>query len=144
VGGGVGYTWYMGQHDDGSTLGVATPVEATPAPVIKPSKPSPNAPVGASVQMLTTPVVPGENASITVKTTPMANCTIKVEYNKVASTDSGLIPKAADEFGIIGWSWTVEESVPLGTWPVTVTCTYNKKSAMVRGDLVVKLDETRH
>lgn len=144
VGGGSAYTWYMGQNTDGSALGVATPVETIADHEIKPSKPSPNTPVSASIQMLTTPVMPGENASITVKTTPTANCTIKVEYNKVASTDSGLTAKTADEFGIVSWAWTVEEGRPLGAWPVTVTCTHNKKSAMVRGDLVVKQDESSH
>lgn len=130
------YTWFMGQKGVESAA-VATPVEAKPAPVIKPTKPAANARVGAAVHMLTSPVPPGSNASITVKTLATAKCTIVVEYNKVASKDSDLVAKTADEYGMVSWTWTVGESVPLGKWPVKVTCAYNKSSAMVQGDLVV-------
>lgn len=131
---GVGYVWYSGQQET---------VIATEAPVpakrqeIKPAKVAENAPVGVAIQMLTSPVIPGSNAAMTVRTTPKASCQIKVEYNKVASTDSGLVTKQADEFGIVGWSWTVPAGAPLGKWPATVTCSFNKKSAVVVGDLEV-------
>jgi hypothetical protein len=137
VGAGVAYTWYTGQH---TVEAVAAPVDETPpvsAPVIKPPNPAPNAKVGASVQMITSPVAPGANASITVKTNPTSECTIKVVYDTIISTDSGLSPKTADEYGIVSWTWTVEESVPVGKWPVKVTCAYNKNSAMVQGDLKI-------
>lgn len=143
IGGGVAYTWYMGEYAASPTTAIAAPVEAVPRQVIKPPKPSPDAPASASVQMLTSPVMPGTNASITVKTNVEAECTISVEYNKIPSTDSGLKPETADEFGIVSWAWTVEESVPLGTWPVVVTCAANDKTAVVKGELVVanKIDE---
>jgi len=112
-------------------------VPTSPTPVIKRAKPDPNNPSSASIQMFTSSVAPGSNASITVRTNPEAKCTIKVEYNKVPSTDSGLVPKVADEYGIVSWAWTVEEEVPLGKWPVKVTCVHNKRSAVVQGDLMV-------
>lgn len=137
VGGGVAYTWYMGQQDIENTAAVATPAEPPKSTVIEPRKPYPGMTVGASVSMLTSPVAPGANASITVKTVPTADCTITVEYNKVPSRDSGLKPKAADAFGIVSWSWTVDQAAPIGTWPAKVTCTYGEKSAVVIGDLIV-------
>lgn len=137
VGGGLGYTWYMGQQPVDTTAAIAEPVVAKPAPKIKPAKPAANAKASASIQMLTSPVAPGANASISVKTNPASKCTIKVEYNKVPSTDSGLTAKTADEFGMVSWTWTVDETAPLGKWPVKITCTYNKKSAFVQGDLKV-------
>jgi hypothetical protein len=138
IGGGAAYTWYMGRTTVVDTS-VADSIDTTPTPVIKHVQPAANANESASVQMLTSPVAPGSNASVTVKTNPSSECTIAVEYNKVASKDSGLRLKTADEFGIVSWTWTVEVSVPLGTWPVKVTCinTANKKSAFVQGDLVV-------
>ncbi|RWZ78317.1 MAG: hypothetical protein EOT05_00945 [Candidatus Microsaccharimonas sossegonensis] len=96
-----------------------------------------NVPANASVQSLTSPVRPGDNASISVKGNPGSTCTIKVEYNKVSSTDSGLIAKKTDEFGVITWSWFVEATVPEGKWPVTINCEYNKKTAVVIANLVV-------
>jgi hypothetical protein len=137
VGGGIAYTWYMGEYGAAAPEAIAAPVQATPAPVITARKPSPDAKESAVIQMLTSPVTPGTNASVTVKTNAESECTIVVEYNKVASTDSGLKPKVADEFGMVTWAWTVEESVPLGKWPVKITCVYNDQSAVVQGDLVV-------
>jgi hypothetical protein len=138
VGGGVAYIWYVGQDETANTAAIPAPVEAAPAPVIKPTKPAADAKQSAAVQMLTSPVTPGENASIMVKTNAESECTIKVEYNKVPSTDSGLKPKVADDFGVVSWTWTVEETVPVGKWPVEVVCAFNNQTAMVRGDLVIE------
>ena len=138
LGGGAAYTWYMGEYgDDTASSAIATPVELSPPPTITPTKPAPDAKVGASVQMLTSPVLPGSNASISVKTNAGAECSISVEYNKIPSTDSGLKKMIANDFGMVNWAWTVESSTPLGKWPVEVTCVYNDQSAMVRGELVV-------
>ena len=134
---GVIYTWYMGQTDAVNMAAVAEPVEYEPVTVVKPAKPAANAKVGASIQALTSPVKPGDNTSLTVKSTPGASCAISVVYDKMPSTDSGLKPQIADDFGIANWAWTVEPSVPLGTWPLKVTCTYLEQSAVVQADLSV-------
>lgn len=134
---GVGYVWYSGQQEVPQAA-VAAPVAPVVAPVVKPPKLSANAPVSASIQMMNSSVRPGENVSLTVRTLPAVSCTIEAIYNEVKSTDSGLVVKKADDFGIVSWSWTVEENVPAGTWPVNVTCASKGRSAVVRGDLVVK------
>ncbi len=136
VGAGVAYTWYMGQSGASNTS-VAAPSAAESAPVIKHTQSSPNAKVGLAVRMITSPVVPGSNASITVATNTEAKCTISVIYDQTASKDSGLAPKVADEYGIVSWTWTVEPTVPLGKWPVKVICANNSMSGMVQGDLQV-------
>lgn len=139
VGGGVAYTWYVGQDEAANSTAIAAPVDPIPsAPVIKAPKPGANVPVSAAVRMISSPVAPGENASITVNTLPGVDCSVEVKYNEVKSTDSGLKLKKADEYGNVSWTWTVEEYVPVGTWPVNVTCVSKDKSAVVRGDLVVK------
>lgn len=133
---GAAYIWYIGQHSVVDTNVIVNPVKDTPN-ITTPTKPAANAQESAAVRMLESPVVPGENSSITVKTNAGSRCTITVLYNQIASKDSGLIPKTADEYGIVDWSWTVDSSVPLGKWPVTVTCVYNNRSAVVVGDLEV-------
>lgn len=135
VGAGVAYTWYMGQQKPVTTVTEVEEVES--APTIKHVKPADNVPVGVSIQTLTTPIVPGSNASVIIKTNPGASCTIKVEYNSVQSKDSGLASKVADDFGTVTWAWTVEATVPEGKWPVTITCIKGKLSGVVIGDLVV-------
>jgi hypothetical protein len=138
VGAGLGYTWYMGKHAVKDATTVEEPVATPKAPVIKPSKPSPDAAVGVAIHALTTPVMPGDNSSVTIQTTPEVRCDIVVEYNKVASKDSGLVSKYSDEYGVASWSWTVDDTAPVGKWPVKITCTSAKeKSGVVQGDLEV-------
>lgn len=138
VGAGVAYTWYNGQNP--STV-AATPAPQPPAPVtpvMKPPQLSPNAAESASVQMLSSPVKPGAPVSLTVRTNPVSTCTAGVLYDdKVPSHAAGLGAQTADDYGMVSWSWTIEPTAPLGTWPVTVTCVSGKKSAIVRGDLNV-------
>lgn len=141
VAGGLGvlYVWYIGQDD--SDVAVKAPVAAsTPDLFAEPSAPAPDARVGVSIQTITSPISPGSNASVTIHTLPTADCSITVNYNSVASKDSGLVPRQADKYGAASWAWTVGADVPPGKWPVTVTCSYNKKSAVVVGDLVVVKD----
>ncbi len=135
VAAGAAYTWYMGRHPVTSAAIVNEPVEAAPA--IKPTQPAANSSVGVSVQSLVSPVAPGLNTSVSIRTTPSANCNISVVYKDVPSTDSGLKARQADEFGMASWTWTVGPSVPLGSWPVKITCSLGNKSGMVQADLVV-------
>jgi hypothetical protein len=135
VGGGAAYTYYMGP-DATQGAAVAAPV-FTPEPTIKPVKPADNATEGVAVQTFTTPAPLGSNASIAVRTNATSKCKISVVYDKVASTDSGLSPKIADDYGTVSWTWTVGRTVPIGKWPVTVECAYHGRSAVVKADLLV-------
>lgn len=136
VGAGVAYTWYTGKQEP---VKKTEPVPVVARPLVNtPTQPLPTAKVGASVQSLTSPVAPGDNVTIAVKTNPKANCKITVEYNKVPSKDSGLIPKNADEFGLVSWTWTADIAAPVGKWPAKVTCANAKNSAMVQGDFEIK------
>lgn len=133
---GIVYTWFVGnQKIDTALTEESTPTQTIP---IKRAEVDPNARVSASVQSLTSPIVPGDNASIIVKTNAGSWCTITAVYDKTASKDSGLVGKTADDFGSVTWTWTVEASVPLGKWPITVTCVRNKLSAVVIGELIVQ------
>jgi hypothetical protein len=132
---GAVYAWFSEQGEIKIADTVSAP-KTDPNP-IKPSKVDPNAQESAAVQSLSSPVKPGDNAAVSVKTNPKSICTIKVTYGDIESKDSGLVPKHANDFGIVGWSWTVDGSAPKGTWPVEVTCALNEKSAFVRGDQAV-------
>lgn len=134
VGAGLVYTWIMGRNTPTTPVATTT---ATPVVAVKHVEPGVNVPESASVQSITSPVMPGDNASIIIKTKPGSWCTITAVYNNIPSKDSGLGGKTSDDFGSVTWTWTVESSVPIGKWPVTVTCLRNKLSAVVVGDLVV-------
>ena len=109
-------------------------------PSMEAEEPAEDASVGVSVQMLTSPVEPGSNATFEVRTLRGAECDIVVEYDDEESEDTGLIPRTADRYGMVSWTWTVEESVPEGEWPVEVTCVWNENSGMVRNDIKVVPD----
>ena len=136
VGAGIAYTWYNGQNQL-AAASLAAPVH-TPRAVIKPSKAPSDAKVGVALQTATSQLKPGENASLSVRTNPEADCSIVVRYNNVAAVDSGLLSKKADEFGVASWSWTVAAGTPTGTWPAEVTCKNKKHSAVLRADFVIK------
>lgn len=136
VGGGIAYVYYTGQNTDPNVSTTPKIVEEKD-PLPKPVQPSPNAPVGAAINFLSSPVKPGENASITVRTNATSTCEITVTYNDVKSTDSGLTKKTADSYGNVTWSWTVGTTVPEGKHKVQAVCTYHGRTGMVIGDLVV-------
>lgn len=135
-GAGLAYTWYMGQQKSAAASQPA-PVYK-PRSVIKPPKIASDAPLGVSVQTFTPEVTPGENASVTIRTNPEAECSIAVKYGTTQAIDSGLAPKPADEYGVASWSWTVSTGAASGKAPVTVTCKNKKHSAVVVTDVVVK------
>lgn len=137
VGAGMAYTWYTGQQQQSALANQPAPERTTRA-IIKPQKVPSDARVGASVQTITPEVKPGENASLSIRTNPEAECSIVVKYGTITAVDSGLVAKMADEFGVASWSWTVAASSPTGKWPADVTCKNKKHSAMVRAEFTVK------
>ena len=122
------YVWYMGKTQPIPQATIVNQV-ATKSTVSVPVVDE-EAPVGVAVQTLTSPVHKGGNSSISIKTRPKAACSIRVTYGTTKndeSKDGGLIPKTADEYGVADWTWTVETSRPVGSWPVEVTCAYKTK-----------------
>lgn len=103
----------------------------------KPVAPAPNAQEGVSIESLTSPVSAGSNVSLIATTNAGSKCAITVTYNGVQSTDSGLIAKTADAYGSVSWSWTVGSSVPVGNWPISVTCAYHGRSGVMADSLQV-------
>ena len=140
IGGAVAYTYYFGATPTIQTLKEAPKPEVNA--VKKPAPIAADAKVGVSTQTITSPVMPGANSFISIQTLAGIPCTIDVEYNKVKSTDSGLVQKTSDEYGVVSWSWTVEPKTPLGTWPVIVACAHGKQSGTVTANLVVSKDGT--
>lgn len=134
-GAGLIYTWYIGQT---KKVSIQNPPPRKSKVVFKPPAISQMAKVGVSVQSVTTPVTPGSNASIIIRTNPAATCTIRIENAGTKLQDSGLSKKTADEFGMISWAWTFKQTDPTGKWPIDVECKNKKHSAVVESEVVVK------
>jgi hypothetical protein len=136
IAGGVGYTWYVGDKET-AAIAIEEPVPSRRIS-IEPTKQDPNANVGVSVQMISSPVAPGANASVSIRTNQLANCTIAVTYDEIAAVDTGLANKKADAYGTVSWSWTVPQSTPKGKAKVKIDCATKKKSGSVTTDLIIQ------
>lgn len=73
---------------------------------------------GAAVKSisLTTPVVAGSYASLTVNVLPRARCTGQVSYEPNA------IRLGPGTGGRISWRWRVAADTKPGSWPLVVSC----------------------
>lgn len=137
---GLVYVWWMGKTRP--VQQAAAPTTTTAKVTSTPVSVDENAPVGVAVQAITSPVTRGGNSSISIRTRPKAACSIRVTYSLTPdqakeSKDGGLIPKTADEYGTVSWTWTVESSRPAGSWPVEVTCAYKDKWGYGKGAMEV-------
>lgn len=115
---GVIYAWYMGRN--AKVIETAAPTTTTQK--IEPYVPPADAAVAVVLQSITTPIAPGGTATVTIKTNPKAVCQITVKVGDKVFPDNALIPKTADEYGIIQWSWVVPGTSAPGKWSVEMTC----------------------
>jgi len=75
----------------------------------------------------------GANATASVQTVSNAACSIAVMYkagDNVAA--AGLGDKTAPTRGLVSWTWTVGAQITPGTFPVSVTCVSDGRSATAR------------
>jgi hypothetical protein len=71
---------------------------------------------------VTSPAAPFTDATLTISTSPGANCSIVVHYKSGPSRAKGLISKVASSSGRVSWTWRVGSNTTPGRWPVLVTC----------------------
>jgi len=78
---------------------------------------------GQEIQVitLTSPIVRGQEASVTIKGTPGVEYAIKVIYKSGPSSAKGLEPKNADSGGRVTWSWKVSARTTAGSWSIEIS-----------------------
>ncbi len=87
---------------------------------------------------VSSPVSRGDDATITVQTTPKASCMITVRYKSGPSRARGLGPQEADAQGRVTWTWRVGSRTTPGKWPVTVTCSSGGRQGTLETSFVVR------
>jgi hypothetical protein len=87
---------------------------------------------------LTSPVRPGQTATITVQTEGHASCHIRVDYLSGPSKALGLEPTEADDGGRATWTWFVGSRTTPGKWPIRVTCYSKGNEAILPTEFEVK------
>jgi hypothetical protein len=103
------YLWYSGQH---SSVVISDPKPKVTNVIKDPGPIAQNQKVGVYITELTSPIVGGSTASVSIRTLPKSACSIEVVYNGLKSIDTSLIPKDADEYGVVRWIWKVEQGGP--------------------------------
>lgn len=140
---GVVYTWFADQSTTVTLSPASTTTTSAEAP-IKPIAPRPNAQEGVALELATSPVSRGAEATVTVHTDPTSTCTIaviyKYDYQKKQTpiSDPNLGKQVADDYGEVSWTWTISQAAQLGPGKATVTCTYGSHTAVVAADIVVQ------
>lgn len=126
------YTKWGYKQDFGNPETLPAPVESTPA-----SGPAPTPAPPAQATSVTFVAVqggrPGQSASVTVQTSPKAQCSITyyVPSGRV-STAQGLENKTAGSNGRVSWSWKIGTNTKPGTGSVEVTCNGVSASAPIQ------------
>lgn len=78
--------------------------------------------LSVSILSITSPASPGGTPVIVfARTEPGAICEIEVGYDGGENEATALIPKQAQENGLVSWTWSIDPSTPFGKYPVTVT-----------------------
>lgn len=68
---------------------------------------------------ITSPVSAGSYATLTVRVSRVATCSITVLYKSGPSSAAGLYPKRGTR---ISWTWKVGTRTTPGRWPIVVSC----------------------
>jgi len=84
------------------------------------------------------PVGAGDDATISVQTSPGATCLITVRYKSGPSRARGLTTKTADGKGRVSWTWRVGSRTTPGTWPITITCSSSVQQGTLQTSFVVR------
>lgn len=73
------------------------------------------------IESVSSPITPGQDATLVARTIPRAKCSIMVLYKSGASTAEGLEDKVAGADGKVSWTWKVGTRTTSGTWCVVVS-----------------------
>lgn len=109
-----------------------------------PTKFGEDVPIGSAIQSITTPISPGDNASIILRTTERSICSIAVvhidDYGRKLRQleDSGLVDKKADDYGVVSWTWTMPLDAALAEWKANMYCKRDSMSTESIGRIVVE------
>lgn len=81
------------------------------------------------IESVTSPVCPGEDATLEASTTPGATCDIEVHYMSGLSEASGLYTKTADSDGYVSWTWKVGTNTTPGDWDIVASASHDSQTA---------------
>jgi hypothetical protein len=90
-----------------------------------------------SITKITSPVKPGDDASVAIKTDAGALCKIEVKLKSGPSTAAGLKSQRADDKGVATWNWKIAPNAAIGEWPVTINTSLKGAKGTATGTLKI-------
>lgn len=120
----------VGQQPSATARPTAVPPSPTPIPPKAPSatpKPAPAptatpAPAGYTVISLTSPIITGQDVTLTIKTVPNSACNLTyITPQGVTSNAPGLGATTANAQGICSWTWKITPGTKPGTGKLYIT-----------------------
>lgn len=129
-----------GKYNIETGKGINVPMVAVPSEsaIIENTPSTSNDSFSLDVISVTSPVIKGNDATLTIKTMPGAKCTIAVYYKSGISKTSGLEDKVADSNGMVSWNWTVSTKTSSGTWNIVITADNEKETLIKKTTFTVK------
>ncbi|MHC1785180.1 MAG: hypothetical protein AB9891_20940 [Anaerolineaceae bacterium] len=99
--------------------------DPTPAatPVVQPAE------FTVVVSELTSPVMAGQTASVSIATAPGAICANIMKFSSGLGGMTNLGTRVADQNGVIGWSWRVGTNATPGSFVIDILCGSEGRSA---------------
>lgn len=76
---------------------------------------------GIEILSVTSPVSPGDKATVSIKGAPGAEYKIKVIYHSGPSKAKGLSKKTADSAGAVSWTWNVGSKTRPGEYEIVIS-----------------------
>lgn len=84
------------------------------------------------VLSLTSPIDPGQNATISIKGTPSKSYSITVYYKSGASKADGLYSKTSDSSGYVEWTWEVGTRTSAGSWRIVISSSVDSITTYIK------------
>jgi len=126
---GMVYVYYSDQSSSQISSKTSS-ISYRPLPTPPPT--NPNSQEGVSIDSISTPIQAGSNALISAQTNSGSVCTIMITQSQTNGVNIfSLKPTKANIYGLAEWNWLVNKTTPIGIYPVKITCTFNKKVAVV-------------
>ncbi len=108
----------------------ATP-EPTPTKEPEPTDEQEPEPLVVKIAKRTASLRRNQTASVTIKTSQGASCSIDVVYPSGSSTAKGLDPKKANSSGVVTWKWKVGGNTTRGTHSIYIWCEKGDRTGSV-------------
>jgi len=123
----VGFIYVDYSDQNPSTLSNNKTKPSVYKPIAPPPPTSPDNTEGVALEAMSSPVIAGNTASLSVLTDNTSTCTLTIA-NPLAPK---LKPVITNPYGVASWTWLVPKNTPAGNWSITIDCFFHHKEGVL-------------